>query len=843
MVDKLKLQVLLDMADRVSAPLKRIGASARGLSADVQQAQQTLRNLERQQATLARFKGMQENLRDQKSKLDAARQAQSALVAELKKGGDAAKAVAPEYRAANDAVNKLTASYRRQLDQVRQMRGKLTTMGVREVAADEAKLRAAIDRTTEALKRKQAAHERLAKLEASAARGAAMGGGMAAAGAVGMYTGKRVIDAGTSTAGDFMKHEDAMLGIARQVPGARDELGKLTPVYAAIEEQVRQLSTRVPLATTSIAEMFTAAARMEVPTDKLSDFVLMASEMATAFDAVPDQITESMGKVAKNFKIELTNIRGLADTINYLDDNAISKGSDIIDYLNRTSGVLSTVSMSAQQAAAFGSTLLTLGERAETASTATNAIVSRFAAATKGTKKFQSAVAEIGMSTKAIELGMTKDAVGTLLQVMEAVRNAPEQKRMGLMVELVGMEHADTLAKLVDKPDELNRQLELAGSDKAKGSMAREASARNDTMSAQVQMLNNRLFNLRAIVGSNLKSVFQDLAGALIPVVERITAFVKAHPALVGWILKGVIALGALIAVSSAILLPIGLLIAKAALMRFVFARLGASLNIFSGLARLAGGGLSVLSRAGTWVASAARMAVPVLAALGRGVLMLGRFLMATPIGLALTLLGTAAYMLYSRWADVKGGAVMLWQDLVSLKDRFFQAGSDLLSGLMNGITSRAAALRDGIVGIASSVAGWFKEKLGINSPSRVFMEFGGWISEGAALGIEQGQKLASVAAMGLAAVATAPIAMAAGSPLATIAKAPVAAVGSALGGAAAGASPASPAASAPSTYQINIYPAPGMNAQDIAAAVRAELDKRDRAKNSRVYSQYSDTE
>lgn len=47
----------------------------------------------------------------------------------------------------------------------------------------------------------------------------------------------------------------------------------------------------------------------------------------------------------------------------------------------------------------------------------------------------------------------------------------------------------------------------------------------------------------------------------------------------------------------------------------------------------------------------------------------------------------------------------------------------------------RAAALRDAVTGIASSAAEWFKEKLGIASPSRVFMEYGGWIGRGGSAG------------------------------------------------------------------------------------------------------------
>ena len=824
-MDKLKLQVLLDMADRVSAPLKRIGSGARTLGRDLDEAQKALRGLERQQAAVAKYRGMQEGLRDTKARLDAARTSQQALVAELKKGGDAAKAVGPQYRAANDAVNKLTQAYGRQLDQTRRMRQGLAGMGITNAADAEKRLADAVDRTTKAMERKRAAQARMERIEASAKKGAAIGAGMAAGGAAGMYAGRRTMQVGASPMGAFIQHEDAMLGIARQVPGARDEQSKLTAVYAATEEQVRALSHRIPVATTAIAEMFTAAARMEVPTDKLSDFVLMASEMATAFDAVPDEITDTMGKVAGNFKIPLTEIRGLADSINYLDDNAKSKGADIIDFLNRTSGVVSTVAMSAQDAAALGSTLLSLGERAETASTATNSIMQRFAAATKGTKKFQSAMAELGLSSEAVQTGMSKDATGTLTTVLDAIGKLPASQRIGVMVELVGMEHSDTLAKLVDKPEELRRQLGLANGEGAKGSMAREAAARNSTTSAQLIMQQNRTFNALAVAGENLKAPLLELLQVVNPLLERFTAWMQANPALVGGILKATIVLGALMTVAGAILIPLGLLLAKAALLRFVVARLGMSFGLFSTASRAASAGMGLLSRAGTLLAAGWRMALPYVFALGRGLMVMGRFLMATPLGAALTLLTIAATMWYTRWNEIKGGAIALWTDLVALKDRFFQAGADLIGGLANGVTSRLAALRDTVVGVASSVAGWFKEKLGINSPSRVFMEYGGWISEGAALGMQKGQHLAAAAAVGLAATTAAPMAMAGGSALARPA----------------GVAMAAPAAG--STYQITINAAPGMDGQAIAQAVRAEIERMEAAKRRRVNSQMSDME
>ncbi|MEB5967337.1 phage tail tape measure protein [Comamonas testosteroni] len=831
----LRLRVILDLADKALAPLKRMDKASKETAGALKAAREQLKQLNATQKTLGSFTEARKGLGDIEAKLQAANEKVRQLATTMGSAGPPSKAMAQQFAAARTEAAKLGAQFTAERQRVQQLRDKLGEAGIstKNLASHDMQLRSSIasttaniQRQTEALKRQSDEQRKLARIQQQSAKAAAIGGGVAAAGAVGVYAGKRTVQTAVKPVQSYMAHEDAMLGIARQVPGARDEAGQLTAVYSGIEAQVRELSKHVPLATTQIAEMFTAAARMEVPTDKLSEFVLMASEMATAFDAVPDEITESMGKVAKNFKIELTNIRGLADAINYLDDNAISKGADIIDYLNRTSGVLATVAMSERNAAALGSTLLTLGERAETASTATNAIISKFAATTKGTKKFQSAVKEIGLSSQAIETGMTKDATGTLMKVMEAVRKAPESKRMGIMVELVGMEHSDTLAKLVDKPEELRRQIDLANSKQADGSMAREASARNQTMSAQGKMTDNRLFNLKAIVGESLKSEVQDLLAVVNPLLDRITAWTQANPALVGGLLKGVVVFGALLAAASALLIPLGLLVAKGFLVRLMLAK----------LAGVAAGGAAF----GGMATGAGRL-LPLLARLALGFLrMLG------PVGLLIT----SGWMVYSNWADIVGGAKLLWEDLgnwlggiwasivntgamlwqgflgalggiwsmlsslfmgtlqqiATISDSVWQGiigtavgiwmgfianlssiwaliqttasmawqgmatmfssfGGWIIDGLIGGITGKLGQLRDTVVGAASSAAQWFKEKLGINSPSRVFTQFGGWISEGAALGIEGGQATVRAAALTMAASAMVPAANASPQP------------------------------------------------------------------------------
>lgn len=197
----------------------------------------------------------------------------------------------------------------------------------------------------------------------------------------------------------------------------------------------------------------------------------------------------------------------------------------------------------------------------------------------------------------------------------------------------------------------------------------------------------------------------------------------------------------------------------------------------------------------------------------------------------------------------------------IELPGRFSELGANLVQGLANGITNSLGAVKDAITGVGDSTIGWFKEKLGIHSPSRVFAELGGFVGEGAAVGMEGEQRRVARAALGLATAAIASF----GAP--ALAKTPAALIRPAVAidrppalvarpaplvqstvpidrrppVAAAPASRAAPAHGPASPIVINIYPQAGQDPHAIAREVEAALDRRERAKQSRIGSRLSD--
>ncbi|PZQ21159.1 MAG: phage tail tape measure protein [Sphingopyxis macrogoltabida] len=408
--------------------------------------------------------------------------------------------------------------------------------------------------------------------------------------------------------------EKAMLGVAKQVDGARDSAGRLTKTYFDMARQVQLLGREMPIATNELAGMVEQGARMGIAKEHLIDFTRTAAQMATALDLPSEELADSMGKIANLYGIPIPEIRRLGDAINYLDDNAISKGGDIIDFLTRTGGVAGSVRVTATQMSALGSTLLSLGERSETASTATSAFLQKLAAADKGSKKFRRALDEIGLSAERVQQGMQTDAQGTILEVIDAVNKLPEAKRLGVLVDLVGLEHSDTLAKLVTGVEEYRRQIEMAGSQKASGSVGREFAAQLAATSSQWIILKNRALEVSVNIGSVLLPAVNEAMATIGKIAGAVADWTREHPKLVGMI--GRVARDLLIGVAA-----------------------------FNAL-KFAIGGVK-------FAFGALRVAM-----------------VANPIGLALTAIAVGAVLIYENWGSIKAFFVDLWNGVTGAAER-----------------------------------------------------------------------------------------------------------------------------------------------------------------------------
>ncbi len=300
--------------------------------------------------------------------------------------------------------------------------------------------------------------------------------------------------------------------------------------------------------------------------------------------------------------------------------------------------------------------------------------------------------------------------------------------------------------------------------------------------------------DLAITLGDQLAPSFISLTQDLLPLIQGTKHWVATHPQFVSGAFKLISALLAIKIATVGLKLGLNLLISPfvnvwktAVLLRTNWHRLTTALGeggklrwLVTGFSRLTSGGLK-LSKvlAGSLVRGFMSAA--------RAVLWIGRALMMNPIGLVITAVATAAYLIYRNWGAVSSWFKQCWADIqeafnggiagtgkllinwspagllykafaaalkylgVDLPAKFTDFGGHLVDGLINGIKNKWESLKSSVTGMGDSISGWFSEKLGIHSPSRVFMGFGDNIAQGAAIGLQRTTPLAALAGQRMA--------------------------------------------------------------------------------------------
>lgn len=99
----------------------------------------------------------------------------------------------------------------------------------------------------------------------------------------------------------------------------------------------------------------------------------------------------------------------------------------------------------------------------------------------------------------------------------------------------------------------------------------------------------------------------------------------------------------------------------------------------------------------------------------------------------------------------VKGAIDKAKGAVANVGSKLLQAGKDLIQGFINGIASKAWAVISKATEVVGGAVTAVKNFLGINSPSRVFMEIGKYTAQGMSIGLDKYAYLAEDSASGLA--------------------------------------------------------------------------------------------
>lgn len=612
----LNIRVAFSALNNMSRPVNAARQSAAALASQINQTKTSIKGLERQATSFDRLTAANKKTTEQLAQAKEQARQMAAAYGPLRQRSAEQVAALNQQRA---AIRQLTQQQKGEQTQLNQLRASFYSEGIAIRSASRATEQ--INQRTAQYNRQLAEQQRrldaVNQAQARYSRAKETGEKMMSGGMKTAAVGAATLAPVAAAVKSYSSLEDAMKGVAKQVNGLRDDSGNRTPQYEEMQRAIMDASEKLPMANGAVdyAALVEGGARMGVansddPWEKqkadLLSFASMAAKASVAFELPADQLSESLGKIAGLYKIPTQNIEQLGDAINYLDDNAKSKGSDIIDVLQRVGGLASQLDY--KQAAALGSTFLTLGSPAEVAASATNAMVRELSIATAQSDKFLGALDEIGVNAEKVQKSMSVDAMGTIISVLEASKKLAPDKQVANLTQIFGKEFGDDAQKLANNLPELRRQIELTQGAAAKGSMNRESDINKASLSAQWQLTKTGAVNALSSAGETLREPLMDIMLTVSKVVGSVRRWVEANPALVGSIMKVTAAIGALLVVVGGLMLTIGAVLGPMALVRLSFTTLAGS------------GGVTPLIGSLGKLSSTLRGLIPSLSGVGRSI-------------------------------------------------------------------------------------------------------------------------------------------------------------------------------------------------------------------------------
>lgn len=889
MANDLRLQVLLSTIDKATRPLKHISEGGIETARALKAARDRLKELTSQQKDVSAWRAQRAAAEQTSASLTAARDRVKSLSQELAATDTPTRAMTRSFQAAVREATRLKQQHQQQSEQLQGLRSKLYDAGIstKNLGTHERQLREQINATNASISTQgkrmaelSAQHKRAAAARSQMEKSQRAAGNLAVNGASGLGVGYAASRPIASAIKAFAPNEDSATQLKVSM---MDDTGKVAEDFQKITNLATKLGDRLPGTTADFQEMMTMLRRQGLSAQS----ILGGTGEAAAYLGVQlkmpvAEAAEFAAKMQDATRTSEKDMMSLMDTI----QRGFYAGVDPTNMLqgfSKIAPVMDTIKKSGIDAAAELAPLLVMMDQAGMeGGAAGNAYRKIFQAGLDkdGVKDVNEIMALEG---KSIRFKFTDDkgnfaGLENLFAQVEKLKTLNDEDRTATIKALFGddSETMTTLNTMMGKG--------LAGYKEVQQKLQTQADLRTrvneqlSTLTNVMEAAEGSFTNAMAEFGAAVAPELKDLINTLGEIANSVGTWARENPKLAGGLVKIVAAIAALAFVFGGLALTMASMLGPFAVLRYGMAMFG-----------LQGGGItSMLGRLMPTLTGLARNVFPMFA---QGVRMLAMTmggalvtalrtvsialwgLSANPIVLIIAAVVAAlaggAYLIYRNWDAVKSYFTNAWTEIkagfdggiggiittmvnfsplglvyqafagvlsylgIELPSRFTEFGNMIVNGLVNGLMAGLGSVKTAISSIGDASIGWFKEKLGIHSPSRVFAELGGFTMAGLTQGLEVGQKgpLDALSSMTKQMTAAGTLALGATAmPAFAVDNTPPIS-----------SSPSAAVYDSHDTYEISITAGPGTDMQSLEKSVRAMMTRIENEKKARQRSKLSD--
>lgn len=302
--------------------------------------------------------------------------------------------------------------------------------------------------------------------------------------------------------------------------------------FKQMSQDILDMSTQLPMAATDIAKIVAAGGQAGIAADGLKEFATDAVKMGIAFDETADVAGLQMARWRTAFKMTQKEVDTLSDKINYLGNTGPATSGEIADIVTNVGTLATTAHVSEGNLAALGSTMAGVGVQVDVASTGIQNFI--LGLTNVSTKRAKSVLKSIHMTAKQVSKGMIEDSRGTMLKVLQGIKNLPADKQTKALEWLFGRESIKAIAPLLNNLDLLIDNFDkVADSTKYAGSMQKEYASRADTTANKLELVHNNLTKISTEMGDALLPTVNDSLQQAMPILDGVSKFIKDNPEIV----------------------------------------------------------------------------------------------------------------------------------------------------------------------------------------------------------------------------------------------------------------------------------------------------------------------
>lgn len=336
--------------------------------------------------------------------------------------------------------------------------------------------------------------------------------------------------------------ETAFTGVTKTVEGSPAQL-------AAIKEQMKALSTEIPLTAEELSKIAQIAGQLGIATEDISSFTETIAALTVSTNLSAEQAATQLARFAKITGMQAEEYDNLGAAIVALGNNSAASESEIVDMGMGIAAAGTQVGMTQAQIMAYAAALTSAGMESQAGGTAiSRTLIEMSLAAETGGAALDRFAEVAGMSSEAFASLFTTSATDAMNAFIGGLATGGESAIKVLNdMGITEIRQRDAILRLSNASGLLADSVNLSTQAFAENTALTEEAAKfYDTTDSKIQLLKNSVNLLGITIGDQFNPAIREGTETLTEWTDSINEFLQENPAAVQAITGFAVALGVL---------------------------------------------------------------------------------------------------------------------------------------------------------------------------------------------------------------------------------------------------------------------------------------------------------